>query len=334
VDKQPHAQKPGDAVLVTGAAGFIGSHVCEALLRRGQRVIGLDNFEPFYDPRLKRANVDEIRTAARSAREFEMVEGDICDAGLVRSLLERAKPAGIIHLAAKAGVRPSIADPVGYTRANVLGTSVLLEESRRAGVGRFVLASSSSVYGNNAKVPFSETDDVSGPISPYAATKRACELLAHSHWHLTKMPTACLRFFTVYGPRQRPDLAIGMFLRRIARAEQIEVFGDGSSSRDYTYIDDIIAGVLAAYDRIDRSGYRIWNLGNSRPTTLGDMIATIARAVGKEPRILRKPAQPGDVERTFADLTRSAAELGYTPATPFADGVAKHWEWVRRHPMN
>jgi UDP-glucuronate 4-epimerase len=308
------------------------------LLPRGQRIIGLDNFDPYYDPAIKRRNLDEVRRTASGGggkgggAAFEFVEGDICDAPAVRSLLERTRPEGIIHLAAKAGVRPSIADPAGYSRANVLGTSVMLEEARRAGVKRFVMASSSSVYGNSPKTPFSETDDVSSPISPYAATKRACELIAHTHWHLTRMPTACLRFFTVFGPRQRPDLAISLFLGRISRGESIEVFGDGSTSRDYTFIGDIVSGVVAAYDRIDRHGYRIWNLGHSEPITLGDMIATIARTVGREPKIVRKPAQPGDVERTFADITRSGAELGYKPQTPFAEGVARHWEWMRALP--
>ena len=325
----PPAQ-PGATVLVTGAAGFIGSHVSEALLARGQRVIGLDNFDPFYPRPVKQRNVEEINAA--SSIGFELVEGDICDALLVRSLLARFRPSGIIHLAAKAGVRPSIADPAGYSRTNVLGTSVLLEEARRAGVERFVMASSSSVYGNAPKVPFSEADDVSEPISPYAATKRSCELLAYAHWHLTRMPTACLRFFTVFGPRQRPDLAIALFLGRISRGEPIDVFGDGSSSRDYTFIGDIVQGVVAAYDRVDRFGYRVWNLGHSEPVSLREMIATIARTVGREAGIVPKPAQPGDVERTFADLTRSRAELGYAPRTPFAEGVAKHWAWMSRLP--
>ena len=260
-DPTPPAQR-GATILVTGAAGFIGSHISQALLARGQRVVGLDNFDPFYPRAAKEHNLQEI--GAASPVGFELVEGDICDAPLVRSILARMRPAGIIHLAAKAGVRPSIADPAGYSRANVLGTSVLLEEARRAGVDRFIMASSSSVYGNAPKVPFSETDDVGQPISPYAATKRSCELLAHAHWHLTKMPTACLRFFTVFGPRQRPDLAISLFLGRISRGEEIEVFGDGASSRDYTFIGDIVQGVIAAYDRIDHVGYRIWNLGLQR----------------------------------------------------------------------
>lgn len=325
--KQTSTPSRGRTVLVTGAAGFIGSHVCERLLARGDRVVGLDNFDPFYDPAIKRRNVAEVEHAGGDL--FEMVEGDICDAGAVRAVLERARPEGVIHLAARAGVRPSIADPAGYARANVLGTSVMLEEARRAGVARFVVASSSSVYGNAASAPFSEAQDVSEPISPYAATKRSCELIGHAHWRLTGMPTACLRFFTVYGPRQRPDLAISMFLERVSRGQEIAMFGDGSTSRDYTYIADIVAGVVSAYDRIGAHGYRVWNLGNSHPVTLREMIATIGRTVGKEPRVVREPSQPGDVERTYADIRRARAELGYEPRTTLAAGMAEHWAWMR-----
>jgi UDP-glucuronate 4-epimerase len=195
---------------------------------------------------------------------------------------------------------------------------------------RVVVASSSSVYGNASRVPFTEDDPVNEPVSPYAATKRANELQCHTHWHLTKMPTACLRFFTVYGPRQRPDLAISTFLGKISRREDISVFGDGSSSRDYTYIDDIVSGVVASYERIDQHGYRVWNLGGSAPVRLDEMLATISRVVGHEPKITRLPMQPGDVLRTWADLSRSSRELGYSPTTGFEDGVRKQWEWMRK----
>ncbi|MEX2217380.1 MAG: NAD-dependent epimerase/dehydratase family protein [Phycisphaerales bacterium] len=308
-------------VLLTGSAGFIGSHLAGALLARGERVVGVDNLDPFYAEALKRRNI-------RDAGEHEFVEADITDAAAMRALFERVRPEGVIHLAAKAGVRPSIADPVGYARVNVLGTAVVLEEAQRAGCRRVVVASSSSVYGNNRKTPFAETDPVDEPISPYASTKRACELIGHAHWALTKMPTAMLRFFTVYGPRQRPDLAIMAFMRRIAAGEEIGVFGDGSMSRDFTYVDDVVRGVLAAYDRIDGHGYRIWNLGSDRPVRLDEMVAAIARVVGREPRIRRLPKQPGDVERTWADLTRSRADLGYSPAVPFEDGLHRQWEWL------
>jgi len=226
-------------------------------------------------------------------------------------------------------VRPSIADPPGYARANVMGTAVVLHAAAAHGCERMVMASSSSVYGNCPTAPFHEGLDVSEPISPYAATKRACELMAYTCYHLTKMPTACLRFFTVYGPRQRPDLAISQFLGRVSRGEALEVFGDGTTSRDYTFVADTVAGVLAALDRVDRFGYRVWNLGNSTPVTLSEMVATIGRVVGLEPVVASRPMQPGDVERTWADLTRARAELGYEPATSFEEGVRRQWAWMR-----
>lgn len=314
------------AIVVTGSAGFIGSHVVRALSQRGARVVGLDNFDPFYDAALKRANV------AAAGEGHELVEGDICDADAVRALLARVKPEGIIHLAAKAGVRPSLRDPAGYTRVNVVGTQVVLSEAARAGVSRIVVASSSSVYGNNSKAPFGEGDPVDAPISPYAATKKSCELIAHAHWSMTRMPTACLRFFTVFGERQRPDLAMSLFMRRIAAGQEIEMFGDGSMSRDFTYVGDIVRGVLAAYDRIPSHGYRIWNLGSDRPVRLDAMIAAIARVVGREAIVKRRPMQPGDVERTWADLTRSQAELGYRPQMPFEEGLVRQWGVERARP--
>ncbi len=308
-------------ILVTGAAGFIGSHVVHALARRGDTAVGLDNFDPFYGRGQKDANV--------RAGGVPVVEGDICDPATVGRVLREHRVDGIIHLAARAGVRPSLADPVGYARVNVLGTSVILDEAAKAGCSRVVVASSSSVYGNNEKTPFSETDSVDAPISPYAATKKSCELIGHTHWSYTKMPTAMLRFFTVYGPRQRPDLAISLFMRRIARGEPIQMFGDGSMSRDFTYVDDTVAGILAAYDRIPAHGYRVWNLGSDRPWRLDAMIAAIATVVGREPVIERRPMQPGDVDRTWADLARSRAELGYDPRTPFEEGLRRQWLWLR-----
>lgn len=314
-------------VLITGAAGFIGSHTCEAFLRRHAQVVALDNFDPFYDRTAKERNLDECRrTAAAESASFRFIEGDFCDPATAERACEGVS--SVIHLGAKAGVRPSIEDPAGYVRANLLGTTNILEAARAAGAARIVLASSSSVYGNHAASHFSEDAPAIEPISPYAATKRATELLGHAHWHLWRQPVAMLRFFTVYGPRQRPDLAINLFLRRIAAGETIRLFGDGTSSRDYTYIDDIVAGVLAAHDHIDTHGFRVWNLGSDRPTPLHELVDTIAQVVGVEPRIERAPMQPGDVERTCADLTRSGAELKYNPATRLRDGVERQWTWM------
>ncbi|MBY0113080.1 MAG: GDP-mannose 4,6-dehydratase [Phycisphaerales bacterium] len=322
-------------ILLTGAAGFIGSHTAEALLRAGRRVVGLDNFDPYYDASLKRANLSEVEATARRRIDsrFEFVEGDITDRASMKALFARFRPEGLIHLAARAGVRPSIADPAGYAHTNVTGTSVLLDQCAALGVDRIVVASSSSVYGTiNAGEkprPFREDQSVEQPISPYAATKRACELVGYTHHHLTKQPVAMLRFFTVFGPRQRPDLAIRLFLTKIAKGEPIQLFGEGSTSRDYTFIDDIVGGVLSAYDRIPQHGYRVWNLGNSHPITLDEMVSTIAKVVGKEPNATRAAAQAGDVRATWADPERAAAELGFRAKTSFEDGVRKQWEWLK-----
>ncbi len=310
-------------IVVTGAAGFIASHLIQALLTRGEHVVGIDNFDPYYPRSAKEANLAAIDDPYG---RFQLVEGDCCDALLINGLMGKHRPKGVIHLAAKAGVRPSISDPVAYSRANVVGTSVVLAAAHNAGCERVVVASSSSVYGNCPTAPFSETMDVNAPISPYAATKRACELLAHTHHYLTSQPVACLRFFTVYGPRQRPDLAIANFLHRVAAGQPLRVFGDGTSSRDYTYVADIVAGVLAAYERVDKHGYRVWNLGNSSPVTLNEMIKTIETVVGKRAVLERAPAQPGDVERTWADLARSREELDYQPTVTFAQGVTLQYE--------
>lgn len=317
-------------ILITGAAGFIGSHLVEALLTRGMHVIGVDNFDPFYDEDLKRANVDACR-AHPNADRFTLHQIDIRDRDAMFSLAEQKRPEGIIHIAARAGVRPSIEDPVGYADVNVTGTAVVLEASRRAGCSRVVVASSSSVYGNNRKVPFSEEDPVEHPISPYAATKRACELICHTHHHLTGIATACIRFFTVYGPRQRPDLAIRKFMALIADGRPVPFFGDGTTSRDFTYVDDIVAGVLASYDRIGEHGYRIWNLGGNEPVTLSQLVERIGHAVGTTPKLDRLPRQPGDVDRTWADLTRSGRELGFAPGTSLDEGLARQWAWMQAH---
>jgi UDP-glucuronate 4-epimerase len=308
---------------VTGAAGFIGSHVSRRLLSLGARVTGVDNLDPFYDPSIKERA--EALTTELGAGRYTGVRADITDAAGLERLLSAHGIEGVIHLAAKAGVRPSIEDPIGYSHANVTGTASVLHASTRAGCKRVIVASSSSVYGNNTKAPFAEEDAVEHPISPYAATKRASELLGLAHHHLTGMPVAMLRFFTVYGPGQRPDLAISKFMKLVRAGRPIPMFGNGHTSRDYTFIDDIVSGVVASYEKIDVHGYRVWNLGGSSPVTLSELIASIGRVAGVTPAIEHKPAQAGDVERTWADLTRSARELGYRPATTLEAGLAAQW---------
>ncbi|HUK83173.1 MAG TPA: NAD-dependent epimerase/dehydratase family protein [Verrucomicrobiae bacterium] len=302
-------------VLVTGGAGFIGSHVTEALLAREYEVVVLDDFNDFYDPALKRRNV------AGFAKRAEIIEGDI------RAKLPARKFDAIIHLAARAGVRPSLAQPRLYTDVNVAGTQNLLEFARETGAGKFIFASSSSVYGVNQKVPFSESDLIQNPISPYAATKLAGEALCHVYHHLYGIDMVCLRFFTVYGPRQRPDLAIRKFTEAILGRKPIEVFGDGSTRRDYTYIDDILQGVLAALDR--PLGYEIINLGESRTVELRELIALIEKATGKSAKIKRQPPQPGDVPTTFADISKARRLLDYNPQVAIEDGIARFVEWYQ-----
>lgn len=315
-------------ILITGAAGFIGSHCAEALAGMGHRVVGVDNFDPMYAEAIKERNVAEARAGA----DFEVVRADICDQAAMADLFDRVSPSCVIHLAARAGVRRSIEDPLGYARANVQGTAVILAECARAmprGCDRVVVASSSSVYGNAEEAPFHEEMEVGRPISPYAATKRACELLAYTHHHLTGMATACLRFFTVYGPRQRPDLAISMFLERARAGEPITMYGSGETFRDYTYISDIVEGVIQAAKRAPRYGYRIWNLGGSRPVTLRELIDAVERVVGREVRVERGEAQPGDVRRTWADGSRAKAELQLEPMVGLDEGLRRQWEWMQ-----
>ena len=314
---------PKENILITGAAGFIGSHAAEALIEQGYGVIGVDNFCDFYDRSWKEMNLRSIRDSARLSIE----EIDITDGVAIDRLVQKSKPAAILHLAAMAGVRPSIEQPAYYARVNVEGTTHLLQSAVRHNVGKFLFASSSSVYGNLARVPFSEEDQVAEPISPYAATKRAGELLCYTYWHLYRLPVFCLRFFTVYGPRQRPDLAIHKFTRLISRGEPIPMYGDGSTSRDYTYVDDTVAGICAALDHCDR--FRIYNLGGSEPVPLRTLIGELERAIGKPALIDRQPAQLGDVERTYADLSRSRAELGYEPRVGLSEGLGRFVAWYR-----
>jgi UDP-glucuronate 4-epimerase len=309
-------------VLLTGGAGFIGSHLAEALLARGCELLVLDDLNGYYDPALKRANLGEIRRAG----PFEFVQGDICDAPLVEEIFARFRPDTVVHLAARAGVRPSLEQPALYQRVNVEGTAVLLEAARRHGAGRFVFASSSSVYGAASRVPFSEDDPVRAPISPYAASKIAGEALCHVYSHLYGLRIVCLRFFTVYGPRQRPDLAIRKFAEAIAAGRPIPVFGDGSTGRDYTYIDDIVAGILAAIAY--EAPFEVFNLGNSSPVLLRDMIATLERVLGREAVIDRQPLQPGDVPITYADISRARRLLGWSPHTPLETGIRRMVQWM------
>jgi UDP-glucuronate 4-epimerase len=311
-------------VLVTGGAGFIGSHVSERLLRDGHEVAIIDDLNDFYDPQLK---IDNL-VATRKTGLLRFYEGDVRNKDLVGRIFAENRPHAVIHLAARAGVRPSLEQALLYESVNVRGTMVLLEHCRTFGAAKFVFASSSSVYGIADQVPFTEDGSSNLPISPYAATKLAGEKLCFTYSHLYDLPVTCLRFFTVYGPRQRPDLAIRKFTERIDAGLPIPVFGDGSSSRDYTYIDDIVDGVIAALFYPGR--YDIFNLGNSSPIDLLALIRLIERNVGKPAKLNWNPAQPGDMPITFADISKSNRMLGYQPRTPIAQGIRAFVEWYRR----
>ena len=310
--------------IVTGGAGFIGSHLVDRLLDDGAEVIVVDNFDPFYARAVKQANLAD---ALRSPR-CRLVELDIRDAAGAKALMNEFRPDAIVHLAARAGVRPSIDDPALYADVNVLGTVHWLEAaSRLEPRPRFVYASSSSVYGDRPDAPFRETDSVDLPISPYAATKKACELLAFTFHHLYGLPVTGLRFFTAYGPRNRPDLAIAKFTRLIDQGKPVPVFGDGTTRRDYTFVGDVVDGIIRAVDRC--TGYHLYNLGNSNPIVLTDLVDAIGSALGKTPIIQHLPEQPGDVRQTYADISRAANELGYVPKTPLSDGLAQYIAWYR-----
>lgn len=317
------------STLVTGAAGFIGSHLVEVLLERGESVVGLDDFNAFYDPAIKQRNLAAVRQQER----FTLVRGDIRDPECLAQLPDQID--AVVHIAAWAGVRPSIRRPVLYHDVNVTGTATLLEWARKRSIRTFIFASSSSVYGNNDKVPFAEHDPVDHPISPYAATKKAGEVLCHTYHHLHDMTLLCLRLFTVYGPRQRPDLAIHKFARLIERAEPIPMFGDGTSERDYTFIDDLLQGLEGALewarDRVaaDEPSYEIVNLGESRTVPLREMIRVLGQEMGIEPEIQRLPMQPGDVDRTWADISKARDLFGYDPTWEFRDGIREFVSWFR-----
>ena len=322
----PSQNAPRGPTLVTGGAGFIGSQVVSAILEGGGDVVVLDNFDPFYDVAIKRRRVANLEgIAAKAGRSVRIDEGDI----RVQDDVDRALGLGtdtpcrdVVHLAALAGVRPSIEDPVSYFDVNVTGTALLLERAERVGEGtRFVFGSSSSVYGGNRKVPFAEDDPVDHPISPYAASKRAAELAAYAFHALTGRAVTCLRFFTVYGPGQRPEMAIHAFTRAIEAGAPLPFFGDGSSRRDYTYVADIVDGVLAALERAD--GFSIYNLGGARTTTLEELVKTLERVMDRTAVLDRRPAQPGDVPATRADISSAQRELNYAPKVDLDEGLTR-----------
>ncbi len=314
-------------ILITGAAGFIGSHLSERLLHEGSRVICLDNLDTFYDPQIKRENLSPLMTNTN----FTLIEGDIRDLRLLTDIFEANRIDVIVHIAARAGVRPSIKEPLLYYDVNVRGTTNLLEMAKDYRVNKFVFASSSSVYGENRKVPFSEDDNVDFPISPYAATKKAGELTAFTYHHLYGIPVCCLRFFTVYGPRQRPEMAIHKFTRLIYEGRSIPVYGDGTSRRDYTYIEDIIQGICASINT--EMGYEIINLGESKTIKLTELISLIEENLQKKAIIDWLPEQPGDVPVTYADISKARRVLGYAPCVDIKEGVGGFTEWFLKREM-
>ena len=309
-----------DQILVTGTAGFIGSNLAETLLKTGYRVMGIDNFDPYYDRKIKEHN---IKNAIQNPA-FYFKEGDVRDAAFVENCFTEFKPDVIIHLAAKAGVRNSLINPQEYYDVNVMGTLNLLEIMRKNNIKKMIFASSSSVYGNNKKVPFSEADNVDYPISPYAASKKAGELLCHTYHHLYKFNISCLRFFTVYGPRQRPDLAIHIFTNALLKDEFITLYGDGSTRRDYTYIDDIIQGIIGAIKNLQ--GYDIFNLGESATISLINLVSLLEKYTKRKAKINHLPMQEGDVIQTFADISKARDKLNYNPMVDIETGIKKYTE--------
>jgi UDP-glucuronate 4-epimerase len=318
-------------ILLTGGAGFIGSHLAEALLRRGSRLSIVDDLNDFYSLERKKANLAEVRKIG----EFEFFQADICDKSNLRQLFVSFRPDMIVHLAARAGVRPSLEDPELYQRVNVAGTLNLLELCREFGVRRFIFGSSSSVYGVAERVPFLESNTELRPISPYATTKLAGEMLCFTYAYLYGLAAVCLRFFTVYGPRQRPDLAIYKFTGLLETEHPLPIFGDGLSGRDYTYVEDIVAGVLASIEYVPASGpgnsrFEIFNLGNSHPVRLGELVELLERATGRTAVRQQLPEQPGDVPITWADISKAKRLLGYDPQTPIDKGLEQFVSWFRR----
>ena len=312
-------------ILLTGGAGFIGSHLAERLLTAGHRLLVVDDFNDFYSPEIKQRNI----SAVRQRGSFELIEASICDSDRITNAFEQFAPEVIVHLAARAGVRPSLEQPLLYEQTNVQGTLLLLELARKHSVHKFVFASSSSVYGSTSRVPFSEDSSDPFPISPYGVTKLAGEKLCYCYSRIYKLPAVCLRFFTVYGPRQRPDLAIHKFVRFIEENREIPFFGDGSSLRDYTFIDDIVDGIVAA--TVLDSQFEVINLGNSHPISLSQLIHLLEQKLGKAARIKSLPIQPGDMLSTHADLTKAYKLLGFEPRVPFEEGIGRFINWFRNN---
>ncbi|MCL2223631.1 MAG: GDP-mannose 4,6-dehydratase [Defluviitaleaceae bacterium] len=319
-------------IMVTGGAGFIGSHVCEALLKKGHDVCIFDSFNDYYSPEYKRENVQNVEATAIGTGTLVVIEGDIRDADALRQCFSSQKFDAVIHLAAYAGVRPSIENAPLYMDVNINGTVQLLECMKEFGVKNLLFASSSSVYGNNEKVPFCETDNVDFPISPYAATKKAGELICHTYQHLYEMSVACLRFFTVYGPRQRPDLAIYKFTDKLYKNEDIPFYGDGTMGRDYTYVDDTVSGVLGALDYVcaQEKCFEVLNLGESYTVPLSEMLTVLERETGITAKVNKLPVPPGDVNITWANIEKAKRLVGYNPTTHFDDGIKKFIKWFEK----
>lgn len=325
-----------ETILVTGGAGFIGSHLVEKLLLRGFKVVIIDNFNDYYDPHFKERNLREVESVCKKyeidTSMLHICKDDIRDKAKLNEIAKKVKIDLIIHLAAMAGVRPSIEYPGLYYDVNVNGTLNLLETAKEHKIKKFIFGSSSSVYGNNPKVPFAETDPVDWPISPYAGSKKAGELLCYTYHHLYQISIACLRFFTVYGPRQRPDLAIHKFSRKILLGKSIPFYGDGSTARDYTYVDDITAGICQTVEWLkeNQTGFEVFNLGNSQTVTLNEMVSTLEKVLEKKASLDALPPQPGDVVKTWADITKSGRVLGYKPGTDFQTGIEAFAAWLNR----
>jgi UDP-glucuronate 4-epimerase len=313
-----------DRILVTGGAGFIGSHLCEQLLREGKQVALVDNLDDFYDPRLKLANLEEIKLSGR----VESFIVDIRDRGRLEEVFEKYRPQAVVHLAARAGVRPSLIHPELYVSTNVSGTLNLLELSRHFGIEKFIFGSSSSVYGDTSRVPFSEDDPIARPISVYAATKVAGESLAYTYSHLYNLAVICVRIFTAFGPRQRPDLAIRKFAHLMEKGEEVRIFGDGSMSRDYTFVSDVVTGLDLALNSDHK--FEVFNIGNSRPLCVSYVVKVLEEALGKKARIKYLPPQPGDVALTYANLDKSRKLLGYEPRVTFEEGIRQFVQWLRK----